>query len=284
MSAHNDAYTLSRTEVRPATVCTYRHVHSNVGRTTIAVLAEAPVIAHGLSKIIERNSSFTVTGTTAHLHEVVDLVAAGRARIIVLSASAGSQHRTRWTLECVESAARAAGHTVGTVCIVPTGVKISARAVDVSASAMPTTADGAEGLIRAVFEARFRRLLPDRNGRRPALPSSMRRPADDTRRSPLTPRELQVLQGVADGLSSKHIAEHLGVSVHTVRTHVQRVLAKLGAHTRVRAIAVALDEGLVEQRRLAGSGFALQGALTSDETWRGRADRVEQVTRGERDT
>jgi DNA-binding NarL/FixJ family response regulator len=60
----------------------------------------------------------------------------------------------------------------------------------------------------------------------------------------LTRRETQVLQALAGGMERKEIAARLYVSPHTVRTHVQRVLAKLGVHSVVGAMAVARRAGL----------------------------------------
>jgi DNA-binding NarL/FixJ family response regulator len=61
----------------------------------------------------------------------------------------------------------------------------------------------------------------------------------------LTQRELQVLTLLAAGLGSKEIARDLVISTKTVASHVQRILAKLGAHTRAEAIAMAYRDGLV---------------------------------------
>jgi DNA-binding NarL/FixJ family response regulator len=60
----------------------------------------------------------------------------------------------------------------------------------------------------------------------------------------LTRRELQVLRCLAAGLGRTEIAERLYVSPHTVRTHIQRVLAKLGVHSALGAMAVARNAGL----------------------------------------
>jgi DNA-binding NarL/FixJ family response regulator len=64
------------------------------------------------------------------------------------------------------------------------------------------------------------------------------------RRSPsgptaLTKREREILHLVADGRTNGAIAAQLVLSVHTVRTHVQSILAKLGAHSKLEAVAVA---------------------------------------------
>jgi DNA-binding CsgD family transcriptional regulator len=55
----------------------------------------------------------------------------------------------------------------------------------------------------------------------------------------LTPREAQVLDAIADGLTNKAIARRLGISLHTVKFHVEAVFRKLGASTRAEAVARA---------------------------------------------
>lgn len=63
----------------------------------------------------------------------------------------------------------------------------------------------------------------------------------------MTAREQEVLQLIADGLSTDAIAARLGVSAHTVRSHAQRVIEKLGAHSRLEAVANGVRAGLVSR-------------------------------------
>jgi RNA polymerase sigma factor (sigma-70 family) len=75
-----------------------------------------------------------------------------------------------------------------------------------------------------------------------------RREAGDAARSRverLTPRETEILQRMADGLSQDEIAAILGISRHTLRTHVQNVLTKLKVRSRLEAVAQSVRYGKV---------------------------------------
>jgi DNA-binding NarL/FixJ family response regulator len=67
----------------------------------------------------------------------------------------------------------------------------------------------------------------------------------DTIQEPLTPRELEVLALIAEGLPNKSIAARLDISDQTVKFHVAAILAKLGAHNRTEAVRRALRGGLL---------------------------------------
>jgi len=69
-----------------------------------------------------------------------------------------------------------------------------------------------------------------------------------TRVERLTPRQIEILQRMADGLSSEEMAGELGISRHTLRTHVQNILTKLGVHSKLQALAVAIRFGKVRAR------------------------------------
>ena len=64
----------------------------------------------------------------------------------------------------------------------------------------------------------------------------------------ITPREREVLQKLAEGLSNKEIAARLHMSVDTERTHMMNILNKLGVHSRLQALVFAARYGLVEIR------------------------------------
>ena len=72
-------------------------------------------------------------------------------------------------------------------------------------------------------------------------------PIDDfatDRLANLSRRELEVLQYLVDGVNQIAIAEELFVSPHTVRTHVRNILAKMGAHSSLEAVSLAVRAGM----------------------------------------
>ena len=64
--------------------------------------------------------------------------------------------------------------------------------------------------------------------------------------APLSRREIEILQKVAYGATTKEVADQLGISPHTVKTHLERIFEKLGANDRAQAVAIAIRKGLVE--------------------------------------
>jgi len=68
--------------------------------------------------------------------------------------------------------------------------------------------------------------------------------SDPTR---LTRKELEVLHLLAQGLDAPKIGAQLYIAANTVRNHVQRILTKLGASSRLEAVAIARRDGLLDQ-------------------------------------
>ena len=102
------------------------------------------------------------------------------------------------------------------------------RPLDDVLAAVRAAAAGESSMSPAVLARLLPRLRPDLGG----IPA-------------LTPREQEVLDQVATGRANKEIAEALGVSVNTVRNHVQNLLNKVGVHSKVELVSRAARAGLV---------------------------------------
>jgi two-component system, NarL family, nitrate/nitrite response regulator NarL len=78
------------------------------------------------------------------------------------------------------------------------------------------------------------------------LPSDGFHAASDDAPPPLTPREAEILTLVGQGMSNKAVARQLGISVHTVKFHLEALFDKLDATSRAEAVAKGLRGGVIE--------------------------------------
>jgi two-component system NarL family response regulator len=121
-----------------------------------------------------------------------------------------------------------------------------------------TGTDASEGVYRAMQAGARGYLLKDATGtalvqalrdvmagKRVVAPAAAAQLAERMPQSDLTPREIDVLRLVAAGRSNKRIADELGLSEATVRTHVGNILAKLGADDRTQAATEAIRRGIL---------------------------------------
>lgn len=127
-------------------------------------------------------------------------------------------------------------------------VEVAARAIRAGAKGFVSKLDRTEDLlatIAAVHSGETR--LPNRllSGILAELQRASREDDELIRRiGLLTDREREVLAHLAAGSDRASIARELFISAHTVRTHVQRILTKLGVHSQLEAVSVALRAGL----------------------------------------
>jgi DNA-binding NarL/FixJ family response regulator len=142
------------------------------------------------------------------------------------------------------------------------GVEVAQRilADDPDARIIMLTVNETEEHIHRALEAGVRAYLPKTTLRAELLeairlvhsgglyqPANIRaRVAARRQRIPLSPRESEVLQLIAKGLANKEIADRLGLSEPTVKTHVRHLLTKLEVPDRTGAVFVAMERGLVQ--------------------------------------
>ena len=111
---------------------------------------------------------------------------------------------------------------------------------------LPRRASGEE--IIAAIEAVATGLIvihPDTVGALQLVPSASKRAGAVIARQPLTPREIEVLGMIAEGLGNKIIAGRLGISEHTVKFHIASIFVKLNAGSRTEAVTIGVRQGLI---------------------------------------
>lgn len=128
------------------------------------------------------------------------------------------------------------------VVVLATGDGIATRLVSAGVKGVLRRDAPASAIEAAVSSVRHGLQVVD-----PSLAPAPRTPvaADLPRTESLTPREIEVLELVAKGLSNRKIAVELGISAHTVKFHVNAILAKLDVHTRTEAVVRGVQLGVV---------------------------------------
>ena len=161
----------------------------------------------------------------------------------------------------IEAARKIHEGNTGTAVIILSGQDddVAARARDPGRRArLPPQDRGGGGLADAIRRAYRGEPLHSSAEVEEALRKLRRRRAVDgdlaQRIERLTPRELEILQRMADGDAPEQIAEDLGMSRHTLRTHTQNVLTKLGVHSKLEAIVAAIRYGKVRTTKVTPDG------------------------------
>jgi DNA-binding NarL/FixJ family response regulator len=118
------------------------------------------------------------------------------------------------------------------------GARLLAEALKAGVKGYVRKDSPSEDLVRAIEAARSGEFYVD-----PGLSSTI--VLDEGDRT-LSARQREILQMLADGMQTDAVAEKLGLSTETVRTHTKRILAKLEASTRTQAVAIGIRHGLIE--------------------------------------
>lgn len=204
---------------------------------TVVVVDDHRLLVDALIDTLEGADGVDVTGAAGTLAEALPLVAGHQPDVVLLDyrlTDSDGATATRRILEShpdcsvlLMSAAEPATMLAEAMEAGIAGFVHKSRGMDALVEALTTVAAGG-----TVFEAEDLQAAVQRLGGRGS-------------ESPLTERELEVLQLLAEGSNVEAIAEQLTLSHHTVRNHVRHVLEKLDAHSQLEAVAIGLRHGLV---------------------------------------
>ena len=128
-----------------------------------------------------------------------------------------------------------------------TDANVLARAASIGVCGFLPKEAGVAEVIRAVRTSRDGGMVVDGATLSSVLDRMRQQNVQQAARSPLTPREEEVLSAMGAGLDPQTIATRLNMSLNTCRGHVKSILAKLGAHSQLEAVVVAVRRGLLSE-------------------------------------
>ena len=215
----------------------------------VAVADDQEVVRSGFAALLESQADLEVVGTAGNGGEALDLCREQRPDVVLMDVRMPS-------MDGLEATRLVVGELGGSTRV------LMLTTFDLDEYVYEALGAGASGFLlkdvtaESLFEAVrvvasgdallapsvTRRLIGEFARLRPAVP------LQPGRLHELTPRETEVLRLVAEGLSNAEIAERLVLSEETVKTHVSRVLTKLGLRDRAQAVVVAYESGLVAPR------------------------------------
>jgi two-component system, NarL family, response regulator YdfI len=201
--------------------------------TKIAIMAPSRTRRDWLEQILRAESSFHIAGVTATFPFLRSLmeVSIVDVTVIDLSTVLESEMPQDWLMDFLNS--------VPTVLLgVSADLSIFSEMLRSESGALLRTEASAEQIVRAIQSSAVGLLTLD----------SSLVPSPETEVSPekLTPREVEVLRLLAEGLANRDIANRLNISEHTIKFHIRSIFGKLSAATRTEAVTRGLRAGLIE--------------------------------------
>ena len=191
------------------------------------------IVREGIGLIIDREADMKVVGSAATGEEAVTLFARERPDVTLMDL----QLPTMSGLDAIQAIRREDPDAHIIVLTMYQGDEDIHRALAAGAATYLLKDTLSDDLIRIVREVHA--------GRRP-IRADVKARLDERAAAPtLTPREIQVMELVAEGRRNKEIAGLLGISEETVQVHLKNIFAKLKVSERTAALNVALRRGIV---------------------------------------
>jgi DNA-binding NarL/FixJ family response regulator len=209
----------------------------NGSAVRVLIVDDHVLVADALAEVLESDPDLEVIGRVTNGGDALAQARDTQPDVVLLDHRLGDEDG----LELVEPL-RAAAPEVQVVCTTGVvGPTVVSRAVSAGCIGfVPKTASFPDlvGTIHAAAHGEPSFGLADVTA---LITQLQRRDEED-----LTARELEVLQLLADGASTRRLTEELNISANTARSHIRGILTKLGAHSKLEALSIALKRGLVD--------------------------------------
>lgn len=204
-------------------------------KLSFLVVDDHPVLRQGVVSILSRNFAGAEVREAANVEEAVAEVNRKRPDALIVDPQLGS-------VDASSSLGRLRAEVDSPLVVFAAkgDVRMLADSLKAGARACVRKDSPAEVLAEAINSAREGRYFID-----PALGRDVEG-GDGDEKNLLTERQQQILQLYADGAHTEKVANTLGLSTETVRTHTKRILAKLNASTRTHAVALAIRERAID--------------------------------------
>ena len=208
---------------------------ATVRRVVLAGLAR--LFAEALAEVLASRGAVIVS--VVDLDAVTDDVRVRPADVIILGDADDDQGRLADVAESLRDVAPTATTIVVTGTIdLEMALRAESRGIDAIVPSDAPLAYLVESLAMTSPSPRAARTVAE-------LPVRSRLELVSEPPATLTPREIEVLRLLAEGLAARAIAERVELSVHTVRDHIKSLLRKLAAHSQLEAVVTATRRGLV---------------------------------------
>jgi DNA-binding NarL/FixJ family response regulator len=221
--------------------------------TTVLVVDDQVLIRAGLAALIHAAPGLAVVGQAADGHEAVSMAQATTPDVILMDIRMPGMNGVTAT-ELIFAAARPHPPKVLILTTFDLDEYVHA-ALRAGASGFLLKDTPPDRLIAAIHTVAAGDTLLAPGITRRLIAAYARRPQANFDASKdlriLTDREVEVLELVAHGMTNADVAEHLVLSEATVKTHLNRVMTKLGLCSRAQAVVIAYETGLVTPRRSA---------------------------------
>jgi DNA-binding NarL/FixJ family response regulator len=204
--------------------------------TSVVVFSTSAVVRAGLESIVNSGRTLSAVGSAGSTEELLEMVEGRQADVLLADLDSASDQSLTEILEAAEAVVTLTDEPDEG----PVGValRMGRRAV------LPRDADAEE--IQAAVEGAAAGLVV-LHPRQAVVLTGARSPvrAQSECGEHLTPREIEVLSMLAEGIGNKTIARRLGISEHTVKFHVGSIMGKLSAGSRTEAVTTGVRQGLI---------------------------------------